>query len=64
MKKYSESDNPISMLGDYTDMLSRQAEMYSSLQEIDQSELNEDELKYYVEVNNRISQLLIEVSTQ
>lgn len=64
MKKYSESDNQDAMLADYMDMLSKQVEVQNNLQEIDQSELNNEELKYYIEVNNRISQLLIDVSAQ
>lgn len=61
MKKYSESDNPTAMLGDYSSMMTRYAETMEKLDEIDEDSLSAADALYYTEVMARINQKLMSV---
>lgn len=63
MKKYSSSSNPLDMLNDYNNYLSKYADMISKMNSIDQTTLSTADALYYAEVTARISQNLLSVST-
>ena len=50
------------MMGDYLTFLSKYQEAMDSLNRLDNQELNNSELLYYLEVTERITQKLTEVS--
>lgn len=60
MVKYNNNPSDFTLILEYTQMLSRLAEMDSSFEAWDESEMNDAELKYYLAVNNRVMQKLID----
>ena len=62
MKKYQDSDDPMSMMGDFADYMNKYSEVMTKLDEIDEDSLSEADLAYYTEVNARILKKLSEVS--
>lgn len=62
MKKYSESNDVMSMLTDYTDYLSKYADVMKKLNSIDESKLSAADAACYTEVSARISKKLLEVT--
>lgn len=64
MERYqnASSAEALSMLGDYTKMLSQYTDAMSALSEIDQGSLDADDLAYYLDVTNRVTKRLLEVS--
>ena len=61
MKVYKDSNDPISMMGEYTTMMQQYAETMGELEDIDEDELSDEEALYYAEVMLRINQKLLEV---
>lgn len=61
MRTYDESDNPASLMTQYTDILTRYAEVTDGLYSIDESSLSAADAAYYAEVTARIYQKLAEV---
>lgn len=55
IKKYTENPSDIELLAYYTDMLSKTAEMTKKFDAWENSDLNSAELKYYLDVNNRVT---------
>lgn len=62
MKKYNANPSDMSLLAEYGDMMSELAEMNEKFKEWEGNDLNTEELKYYVEVNNRVTQKLLAVT--
>lgn len=62
MKKYAANPTDLTLLAKYADMLSKAAEMDKAFEEWDEDDLNDEELKYYLEVNNRVMQMLVDVA--
>ena len=62
MQKYKDGGQPVSMLADYMDMLQKQQEMTDAFNSYDQSQLSNEELQYYLEVQNRVNQKLLSVA--
>ena len=62
MNRYSNSGYSPEMMGDYLAFLSKYQEAMDSLNRLDNQELNNSELLYYLEVTERITQKLTEVS--
>lgn len=62
MKKFNESPNDLSLLGEYTEYLTQYSETMEKMGELDDGEMNDAELKYYLEVTNRINQKLIDAA--
>lgn len=60
MVKYNDNPSDLTLILEYTQMLARLAEMDSSFEAWDESEMNDAELKYYLDVNNRVIQKLID----
>ncbi len=61
IKKYSESDNALSMAADYAKYLAKYSEMMTSFEEIENQEMTDAEAKLYAETSLRIDQKLLEV---
>ncbi len=59
MEKYETSDNQAAMMADYLKFMGKYAECMQALDEMDESEMNDADTKYYLEVTGRISQKLI-----
>lgn len=62
MKKYAENPSDMKLLVDYTDMLTKAAEMTEKFDAWEDSDMNNTELKYYLDVNNRITKKLLDVA--
>lgn len=62
MKKYTENPSDMELLTSYADMLTKAAEMSEKFEVWEDNEMNDTELKYYLDVNNRITKKLIDVS--
>ncbi len=62
MKKYKENPSDINLLSDYSKYMSRYSDMCSKFNEWESRNLNSAELSYYIEVQTRINQKLLEVS--
>lgn len=62
MKRYNASGgSDLSLLMEYTDYLSRYSDAMASLEAIEDDDLNDAELAYYLEVMNRINKKLLEI---
>ena len=63
MKKYKDSNNAISLLGDYTNYMTKYVDMTEKMNEWNSDEeMTNEELKYYIEVTGRINQKLLDIS--
>ena len=63
MTKYSESDDVVSMMADYVDYMSKYADMAKKFDDLENDNLYDAELSYYLEVQTRITQKLANVPT-
>lgn len=62
MKKYAENPYDITLLAKYGEMLTKAEEMNEAFEKWEEDELSNAELKYYLDVNNRVMQKLLEIS--
>lgn len=62
MKKYAANPNDMEILNSYTEMMTKTAEMSEKFEAWEDNEMNDAELKYYLEVNNRVTKKLLDVS--
>lgn len=62
VKKYTENPSDMELLADYTDMVSKAAEMTEKFEAWENGDLNRAELEYYLDVQNRVTKKLLEVS--
>lgn len=63
MEKYAASDgSDLTLLTDYADYMSKYADMMADLEAWDSADMNTAETAYYIEVQSRISQKLLEVA--
>lgn len=62
MKKYKENPTDSELLAKYTDMATELIDMQEEFAAWENKELNNAEMKYYLEVTNRITQKLFEVA--
>ncbi len=62
LKKYAENPSDMKLLADYTDMLTKATEMAEKFDAWENSDMNSAELKYYLDVNNRVTQKLLELA--
>lgn len=51
------------MLGEYTDYLSKLSDFAEKMDEWDESEMSDEELKYYVDVQARVSKIVIDAAS-
>ena len=61
MVKYSQNPTDFNLLMQYAGMLTKLGEMDEAFKQWDQEELNNAELKYYLEVNNRVMQKMVDI---
>lgn len=61
MKRYMANPTDLGLLSSYTDMLTKASEMSEKFEAWEDNEMNEAELKYYLDVNNRVTKKLLEV---
>lgn len=62
MKQYSANSTDLTLLGKYADMLTRLSEMDEKFEAWEDGDLNDAELKYYLEVNSRITAKLLDAA--
>lgn len=62
MKKYTESDDVLSMTTDYLKLVQDEAEWIEKIDNLEEEEMNDAEVKYYAEITLRVSQKLLETA--
>lgn len=63
MEKYAASDgSDLSLLTDYTSYMSKYADMMADFEQWENEEMNTEETAYYIEVQSRVSQKLLQVA--
>ncbi len=62
LENYEENATDLTWINQYTELLSKAAEMDEKFAAWDETEMSKEELKYYLEVSNRITQRLIDVT--
>lgn len=62
MKKYNESPDDLSLLTEYTEYMTRYLDTMDKMNKLNDGELNDEELKYYLQVTNRINEKLLDAS--
>ncbi len=64
MQKYAKAstDEMVAMMGDYYSVLNEYTEYAEKMDALDESELTNAELAYYIEVTNRVSQKLLKAA--
>lgn len=62
MKSYSENPTDLTLLTQYAEMLAKMEEMNEAFEAWDEDDLSSEELKYYLDVNNRVMQMLVDVA--
>lgn len=62
MKKYEENPSDLELLSEMTDLLTEETAMLEEMENMDESEMNDAELAYYIEVTARIEKKLLEVA--
>lgn len=64
MQKYtSNPNNALSMMNDYLNFMNRYSEVMKKMNSIDTSNLSNEDMAYYLEVTNRITQKLLKVAS-
>ena len=64
MNKYKKSDGTDpSILKDYTEYLAKYSEVSKDFKDWESKNLNSAELKYYLEVQSRVSKKLLEIAS-
>lgn len=64
MKEYETNPSDFALLTQYLEFMSKTIEMNEKFEAWDEGEMNDAELKYYLEVHARITKKLLEFSTQ
>lgn len=64
MKKYESSDDVTSLAAQYTDFVSKYADAESKFDALENDDLNDAETTYYIEVQTRINNKLLEINQQ
>lgn len=62
MKKYNANPNDMTLLTDYLDYLDEYADMVKEFNKWEDEDLNDEEFNYYLEVQTRVTQKLLEVN--
>lgn len=62
MKKYKSNPSDVSLLADYADYMTKYADMVDKFDKWESEDLSDAELAYYIDVQARVSKLLIEAS--
>ncbi len=64
LKQYMEDPTDMTVLTEYSDLMQQSIEVAEKFEAWDNGDLNTEELKYYVEVNGCVTQMLVEASGQ
>ena len=62
MKKFAANPSNAALLAEYMDMVTKALEVDEAFKAWDEKDLSNEELKYYLEVNNRVMQKMIDVA--
>ena len=62
MKKYQENPSDLELLTEMSDLIAEETTMLEQMENMDESEMNNAELAYYLEVTARIEKKLLEVA--
>ncbi len=62
MTKYAESDNPLTMALDYAKFIGKFADATAKFEKWEDSDLNNAEMQYYIQVQTRVNQKLLTVA--
>lgn len=62
LKKCTANPTDFSILGQYANMLTKADEVDKAFKKWDESDLNSEELKYYLDVNNRVLKMMVDVT--
>lgn len=62
MAEYSENPTDLSLLVKYGELMGKAGEMDAAFSKWEEDSLSDEELKYYLEVNNRVMQKLVDVA--
>lgn len=62
MKKYQENPSDLELLTEMSDLIAEETTMLEQLENMDESEMNNAELAYYIEVTARIEKKLLEAA--
>ena len=62
MERYKEDSSNLELLSEMTDLLTEETTMLEQMENMDQSEMNNAELAYYIQVTARIEKKLLEVA--
>ena len=62
MKKYQENPSDLGLLSEMTDLITEESAMLDQMESMDESEMNNAELAYYLEVTAGIEKKLLEVA--
>ncbi len=62
MEKYNNSNDVASMMKDYTTYMTKYADFTQKYEDLGDDDLNDEELKYYVDVQSRVTKRLIDVA--
>ena len=63
LEKYEENPSDFELLSEMTDLLAEEEEMIEQMEEMDQSEMSNAELAYYIDETARIEKRLLEVAS-
>ena len=61
MTTYNENPTDMTLLRQYAEIMDRAVEAEEAFSQWDDEDLNSEESKYYLEVNNRVMQKLLDV---
>ena len=62
MKKYQANPSDLSLLMDYADYMSQYATLVEGFESWEDEDMNDAEMAYYLEVQARVSQKLLEIA--
>lgn len=61
LKKYTSNPTDFSLLAKYAEMMSKAEQMNQSFEAWNEDDMNSEELKYYLDVNNRVMKMLVDI---
>ena len=62
MEKYNNNPSDIGLIADYASYMSKYADFAKKFEQWENEDLNDDELAYYIEVQTRVNQKLLDVT--
>ncbi len=62
LKKYNENPSDLNLILNYTSLMAKLVDVNTAFEEWDESEMNNEELKYYLDVNNRVAKMLVDAA--